>query len=191
MPRFTDPTIIAALSAGELWPAFFVTITFASTTAYLWSGIGSITWNGHTWTGIGSLMGLSTMEDGSTVEARGITITVSGLDPALLSDCMTEFQLGLPASVILGFYAAGALISTPIVSWSGRTDQPTIDIADQASIAINCENRLIDMNVAVDRRYTNQDQQMTWPGDLGFMFVDALQEMTFYFNGKPNNTNNI
>jgi hypothetical protein len=78
------------------------------------------------------------------------------------------------------------------VSWSGRTDIPEISYdGETATITIACENRLADSNIPVDRRYTNQDQQMTWPGDLCFQFVDGLQEMTLFIGGQANTTNNI
>lgn len=192
MPRAMSSGMLAALESAYLQPAVFVQMQFATATVYIWSGVGTISWNGHTWVGLGSLLSVTVMEDAATVEARGITVTLSGLDAGLLSDCLTEFQLGLPVSVCFGLYSGGSLIASPITSWAGRMDQPTIDVAgDTVTIAINCENRLLDMNVAVDRRYTNQDQQMTWPGDLCFQFVDGIQEMTLYWGQQANSTNNI
>jgi hypothetical protein len=97
--------------------------------------------------------------------------------------------------VYLGAFAPGgpsSLIANPIPIWTGRMDQPTLDISGTtSSISIACESRFIDMNVAVDRRYTNDDQQRDWPGDLGFMFVQAIQEMTLYWGTSPTSTNNI
>ena len=193
MPRpGVTTTVLAALQAPLVQPAIFVQVQFLSATAYLWSGVGSITWNGQTWTGLGSLLSLAAAEDAATVEARGMTIVLSGLDASLLSSAMGDFGLGLQAIVYFGMYSGGSLIPTPITTWSGRTDQPTVDIGgDTATISIGCENRLLDMNVAVDRRLTSQDQQMTWPGDLGLQFVDGLQEMTLYWGQVANSTNNI
>lgn len=184
--------MLAALQATDLQPALFVQLTFNGATVYLWTGTGSTSWNSQTWSGLGSLLSLAVAEDGATVEARGITITVSGLDPTLLPDCLSDFQLGLPAIVYLGFFSSGSLISSPITSWSGRMDLPTIDVSGEtATIAINCESRLLDMNIPVDRRYTQQDQQMTWPDDLGFQFVDSIQEFILAWGQSYNATNNI
>ena len=192
MPRTTSPTLLAALQARDLQPAIFVQIQFVSAIVRLWSGAGSVTWNGQTWIGIGSLLGVSVIEDAATVEARGISITLSGLDASLLAGALSYFKTGLPASVLFGAYSGGSLIATPIVSWSGRTDIPEISYdGETATITIACENRLADSNIPVDRRYTNQDQQMTWPGDLCFQFVDGLQEMTLFIGGQANTTNNI
>jgi hypothetical protein len=193
MPRPMSSAMLAALQQPVLRCALFAQISFTSATVYVWSGVGTITWNGQTWTGLGDLLGVAAVEDGTTVEARGISITLGGLDAALLADCQNEYRLGLPAAVYFGLFDAGSeLIATPITSWAGRTDRPEIEVdADKATITINCESRLIDMNAAVDRRVTHQDQQMNWPGDNGHMFVPGLQELTTFWGGYPQTGNNV
>jgi hypothetical protein len=186
MPRSMSSAMLTALQATELQPCFFVQVQFASTTVYLWSGRGTTTWNGQTWVGAGSLLGLTVMEEGSNVQARGITLSLSGLDSGILSDFLTEYQVGLPVTVYMGLYSGGALIASPIASWSGRVDQPAIDIGpDKVIISINCENRMMEMNVAVERRYTQDDQQLDNPGDLGFEFVPGLQLSFIYWGRTP------
>jgi hypothetical protein len=192
MPRAMSTAMLEALALSVIYPAIFVEATFVSGTVYLWSGVGPIIWNGQTWTGIGSLGSISTIDEGATVEAKGMVLTLSGIDPTLLPDVLTEFQLGAPVTVYLGLFNEGALIANPVASFSGRMDQPTIEVTGlEAKIGINCESRLIDMNTAVDRRYTPEDQQRDWPGDLGLNFVNAIQEMTLYWGTSPTSTNNI
>lgn len=192
MPRPMSSAMLTAIDARELAPAIFVEAFFSSGPVRLWTGFGPIVWNGFTWTGIGTLGSLSPIDDGATVEAKGITLTLSGIDPAMLTHVLGEFSLGQPVTIYLGLFNAGSLIANPITSWAGRMDQPTIDVAGStASISINCENRLADMNAAVDRRYTADDQQRDWPGDLGFTFVNAIQEMTLYWGTSPTSAGNI
>jgi hypothetical protein len=184
--------MLTAIQSSELQPAIFVTATFATGPIYVWTGYGPVTWNGQTWLGIGTLGNITMIEEGATVEAKGITISLSGIDPTLLSDVLTEFLLGAPVTVYVGLFVSGALVATPLVAWAGRMDQPTIDVsAETALISINCENRLIDMNVSVDRRYTSDDAQLFAPGDQGFNWVSGIQEVTVYWGAKPNNSNNI
>jgi len=187
--------MLAALSAPALRLAIFVQISFAASTEYLWSGVGSIVWNGHTWLGIGSTGKISVIEDSATIEAKGIVLTLSGIDPVLVADALQEIQLGAPVIVYLGLFDTSsppALIADPITAWSGRVDQPTFDVGGEAaSIALNCENRLLDMNISVERRYTHEDQQIDYPGDFGFQFVLGIQEITIYWGRLPSNPNNL
>jgi hypothetical protein len=101
--------------------------------------------------------------------------------------------VGLPAIVSLGLFdAAGALIADPVGCFVGQMDQPTLDVTGtSATISINCESRLIEMNVAVDRRYTNEDQQRDYPGDRGFEFVNSIQEAQIYWGRTPSSVNNL
>jgi len=192
MPRTTDSSLISALTAGSLQPAIFVMLTFSTGPQYIWSGIGSVTWNGHTWTGLGPLLQLSPISDAATVEPRGASVSLSGLDATLLPLAMADFVLGLPAAIYLGLGSGGTLIATPITSWAGRMDQCSIDVTGtDATITIALENRLLDLNISTERRLTNQDQQMTWPGDLGLAFVDGIQELTIYWGQSATTTNNI
>jgi hypothetical protein len=192
MPRNLSAGQLAATQSANLRPAFFVEAHFVSGPIYVWTGRGSIAWGGQTWLGVGTLGTISTIEEGASVDAKGINLTMSGIDSTLLTDVMTEFQVGLPVLVRLGLFDATlALIDDPVISWAGRMDQPTIDVDGQTcSISINCENRLVEMNVAVDRRYTNEDQQLDHPGDRGMEFVSSIQDVTIYWGRTPSNINN-
>lgn len=193
MPRpDATPAFIAAIQTQYVQPALFVQITFVNGPVNVWSGSGSITANGITYLGIGQFGGISNAEEGSTILARGITLTLSGIDSTLLSDTINEYRLGLPVSVYLGAFSAGALIVNPVLVWSGRTDQPTITVGgDTATISIACESRLVDMNVSVERRYTSADQQLDYPDDNGFNFVNSIQSIVLYWGRFPGNYNNF
>jgi hypothetical protein len=188
MPRpDLTPAMRDATGATVVMPAVFVQATFQSGVLYLWSGRGNITWNGQTWQGVGSLLKISTIEEKSTVAAAGIVVTLSGIDPTLLTNVLGEFLVTAPAKVFLGaFSSPGVLIANPVTIWAGTLDQPTIDVgADLASISINCESRLLEMNVSIERRYTDQDQQLDAPGDLAMSFVNSIQDQPVYWGQTP------
>lgn len=191
MPREMSSAMLAAIGGREIAVAIFVEATFANETVRVWTGHQSIDWNGHTWVGVGTMGSISPIGEDAAVEAKGVTLTFSGFDAGLLGDVMEQFVVGQPVTVYLGLFNAGVLIASPITSWAGRLDQATVDVGVEASISINCESRLLDMNVAVDRRYTADDQQRDWPGDLGFTFVNAIQEMTLYWGTAPTSAGNI
>src|SRR5580700_6848275 len=124
MPRVLSPAMTAALSSTCIKPILFVSIAFASETVYISSASGTTTWNGHDWLGLGRLLNIGLLEDAAVVEAKGISIRLSGLDPALLTDCLGDFKLGQPVNLYVGIFdGAGAIIADPLLSWSGLTDQ--------------------------------------------------------------------
>jgi hypothetical protein len=190
---------VTALQAPLLRPAYLVSMTFApsgsppSTTVNLWTGLGTLTWNGMTFNGVGNMGSVATVEEGSTVQARGTTLTLSGIDPTLLGDALTEVRQGLPVTIWFALFdSTPAIIANPVVAFQGRMDQPTITCdGATATIQINCESRLMDLNVPAQRRYTNEDQWRDFPGDRGFEYVNSVQEVTIYWGRTPNSTNNL
>jgi len=192
MPRPLTPAVVTAIESAYVKPAILVQITLLTGPLYIWNGVGPLSWSGATFQGVGQFGNISSIEEGSNVQARGITLTLSGFDPSLISDALNEYKQGLPVNVWLAFFdASGNVVPDPIGSWSGRTDQPIISVdGPTAILAITCENRLIDMNVAVSRRYTHMDQQIDFPGDLGMSYVDAIQQLTLYWGRAPHNHNN-
>ena len=198
MPRTTDATLLAAIASPYVQPALFVQLSFnvgsppTLTPVYMWSGVGNVTYLGQTWTGIGSFLGLAVIEDGLNVQARGTAVTLSGIDATLLGDALNEYQIGAPAAVYLGFYISGSLYPTPFTSWAGKMDQVTIDVSnEEATMVIALEGSLISMNTPTELRYTPEQIQARWPGDLGGAFIDGLQEITSLWQGVANNTNNV
>ena len=184
---------IAALEAPLLRPAYLVSMQFASSTVNAWTGKGTLTWNGTSFAGVGQMGEVALIEEGSTVQARGTTLTLTGIDVTLLGDALTYLRQGLPVTIWFALFdATPAIIGNPVIAFRGRMDQPTITVSGQtATIAINCESRLMDLNVPAQRRYTNEDQWRDFPGDRGFEFVNSVQEVTIYWGRTPNSSNNL
>src|ERR1041384_6659198 len=107
MPRSMSPEVLAAITSQMMRPALFVEANFTSGPAYLWSGVGTISWHGHDWLGVGPLGSISTVEEGSNVQARGIGLSLSGIDVNLLTGILSEFEVGLPVLVYLGVFESG------------------------------------------------------------------------------------
>jgi hypothetical protein len=61
------------------------------------------------------------------------------------------------------------------------------DTGETSVLTITAESRLIDMNRARERRFTDADQQQLYPGDLGLQYVAGLQDKEFPW-GRVDNT---
>lgn len=189
MSRQMSSGMLTAIQAGLLRPAVFVQAQFLTGTVFIWTGYGTITWNSQNWSGIGDLLSISTIEEGATVDARGILISLSGINNSLLADCLQEFQVGAPVVVYLGLFnnaSPPGLIDTPVVSWAGRMDQATVDVgADQAIISIAVESKLLLNNVGVDRRYSADDSAILGSQDLSFRFVTSFYGQSLTWGRSP------
>lgn len=168
----------AAANAAAVVPCIFYEGVYSSGTLRLWSGLGDYTWNSLTWTGAGNLLSISAITENSDVTAQNFTVSLSGPASALLSIALGDARQGLAGRIWLGFFdAAGALIVDPFKAFEGRLDVPTIvDEGEQATITVAYESRLIDLERSRARRYTDEDQQNDYPGDLGFEYVPMIQD---------------
>ena len=185
-------SLVAALGAeiqkAALKPIRFAEVEVSSGTVRVWSGVGTITWNSQTWTGIGSFGGISPITETSEARAEGLVLTLSGVDPTLLGYALTEIRHGKNAKVWLGAMDdAGDILADPFLSFAGKVDTAAIDEGGKTSqIQITVESRLIEMHRARDRRWTHEDQQIDYPGDLGFEYVAGLQELNLIWGrGTP------
>lgn len=181
MSRGLDVLIAAEIQKGTIRPVLLYEGEFATGTAYLWSGLGPLVWNGHTWTGVGVLGGVSSVEETAEVKAAGVTVSLSGIDSDTLSAALNAARQGAPGKIYLAFLdSAGALVGQPYPAFSGRLDVPTIDEGGETSaISFTYESRLADLERPRERRFTPDDQRIDYPDDKGLDYVPGLQDKTF------------
>jgi hypothetical protein len=169
--------MIDQLSAAYIRPVLFLQIQFSSGQGYVWSGIGTINWNGQQWIGVGTLGTISAIEESSEISAVDVTFSLAGIDNDLIAKALGEVRQGYPAKLWVGCLGDNDnVLIDPLQIYAGRVDVPTIEEgAATSTVSITVENRLIDLNRSRERRYTNQDQQIDHPGDLGFALIQFIQ----------------
>jgi len=179
MARDLNASLSSAIIEPVVAPVFFFKAQFDSGSVLAWSGYGDISWGGDTYLGIGDFGGVDKVDETSDVRANGVTLTLSGIPSQLLAIALTEPYQGRPCTLFLGALnlTSGAIIGTPYPLISGRMDVMTIEEgATTGTITLTVENRLIELFRTKERRYTHEDQQIDFPGDLGLEYVAGLQE---------------
>jgi len=130
----------------------------------LWTGFGDKDINSQTYTGTGNLLTIDGLEEASDLSARGTTLTLNGLDSAIVSYALTEQYQGRLVRIYWG-------VGTNTVEvFSGYMDKMTIqDSAETATISLTVESRLIALERANVRRYTREShagvRQRKWEND--------------------------
>jgi len=99
MPRNLDPTMAAALATNAICPFFMAVLVFKSTIQYVWTGVGTLNYQNQNYIGVGSAAQIGTIQSGTDVQAYGTTITLSGIDPVMLGECMTDMVPGAQATL--------------------------------------------------------------------------------------------
>ena len=193
--------MLAAIAEKTVTIAQFAQIAFADNTLYLWSGVGSIAPSGppanpaasfpygQTWTGLGWLAKLSAVPQTTKVQAQNITLSLSGIPASLLSEAIGQVRIAGTCTIWYGLFDTnGNLLADPVQVFFGALDVPSLtDSGDTSTISLTCENTLLSLNLAPNHRFDDPDQQLRFPGDLGFSFVQALGNIQLFW---PNPVNN-
>ncbi len=179
MTRSIDAGQIAAIGAPHFSGIAFVELDF--TTALRLSTLPyAYPWNGYTWVGAGNLGSISPVGENSDLQAQGVTLSLAGIDPSLISTALSEQYQGKGCQI---WFAPlnpdnGQLIGTPIRIFNGRIDTMNIEVGDTATITLTGESKLVDFFRARTARFNNADQQQRYPADLGLQYVDQMVEKT-------------
>jgi hypothetical protein len=176
--RNLDPNIALALKEGIIRPFFMAALQFKTSVQRVWSGVGNLTIDEQTFVGVGSFASVGAIKEGSDAAAYNTTVTLSGIDPVLLGESMSDVQPGLQALLWLGLMLeTGVVVGTPYQVFSGIIDAPSVHVGpDTVSITLNLESRMVDFQRASNRKYTSADQRLRYPKDSGFDFVPRLND---------------
>jgi hypothetical protein len=170
--------MLASLTSNRIVPGFLADIVFRSGEQHVWTGPCDLVWNGNAYRGVGVLGKIGGIVEGTTVSADGSSVSLSGIDPALLSESLSDVQLGAPATIWFALFdAALNVLGTPYPLFVGTVDQPVIQLGvEDLTITLKLENRLINLQRAGMRRYTAADQNLYYPDDTFFDWVDILND---------------
>lgn len=209
MSRNLPVDFVAGLEEPVVYPFFAVEIDFDSGPLYVWTGYGDLLFEGKTYLGAGQLINISSVEETTEIEAKGATITMTGIPSTFLSLALNEPYQGRECRIYFGLFFSGRELTTQsdvtittedlfefvteddtryfIEIFSGELDQMNIvEEANTATIAVTAENVLIKLERPVVRRFTSQDQKSRFPNDRGLEFVAGLQDKeVFWGKAKP------
>ena len=190
MARSITTAFNNAVTSQVVRPILACELEFSTGTLRFWNGYGDLVMtaggSSNTFTGLGDLMNVSAISESDQVEAVGAQLSLTGIKSSLISAALSANYTNRNASIFLGLFDTNkAVIADVYTLFKGKMDIMKIDEGPEtATIALNLENRLIVLDRAKERRYTHEDQQLSFAGDLGFEFVPDLQDKEIIWGKK-------
>lgn len=212
MSRDISTTVRDALDDEVIYPFFAIEMLFdGDQVLRLWTGQGTLTYNGLDWYGTGNLLTFNTIEETSEIAAKGATVTLSGVPSEVISLALTEPYQGRKANIYFGmftyvdqysvdqyepdlildfssdYYAVSQegdayVMQTLTQIFSGYMDQMNIEEgSDTSTVTLTIENKLIDLEKPRTARFTSSWQKYIFPNDLGLDFVEDLQDKEIFW----------
>ena len=190
MARSITTAFKNAIKSSVVRPLLAVELEFSTGTLRFWNGYGDLTMtaggSSNTFTGLGDLMGVSAIAESDQIEAIGASLSLTGIKSSFISTALTGNYTNRNASIFLGVFDSNkSVISDVYTLFKGKMDIMKIDEGpESATITLNLENRLIVLDRPINRRFTHEDQQERFSGDLGFEFVPDLQDKEIIWGKK-------
>ena len=173
-----DSAITNRLGADHQELFFAIKAEFDTDDILIWTGNDDLVINSETYTGAGALLSISSIEDTLDLKPTGISISLSGMDSDVLNMALTENYQNRDISVFMGFLMGGSNeVAGVLKVFAGRMMSLSIDDEiDGATVGIEAENRLIDLERPSNLRYTAESQKFIDSTDTSLNRVQQLQD---------------
>ncbi|MFZ9883962.1 MAG: hypothetical protein ACO3ON_00700 [Ilumatobacteraceae bacterium] len=187
MTRWVSNTNQTEAAKASLYIITMAKLEFTSGTVYVHDAVGTLTYDGNNYLGVGQFGSFDIVDENIETVARGIKVTLSGVDASLVPIVMTEVYQGRNATFYVGFLDANMqFVADPEEVWSGRMDTMSIDLGEKtAVISLSCEYRL--RKEPVLARYTDEDQRLAFAGDSFFNLTQFIPRYKATWGDKPTN----
>jgi len=205
--RDISQSTIDSLDDDVLYPFFAVEMLFdGNQTLRLWTGYGTLVYQGQEWYGTGSMLQIDSVEETTEIAARGASLTLSGIPQSVLSLALSEPYQGRQANIYFGNFTKGIILQensdyillengNRIALEAGRTnlsqifagymDQMNIEeTADTCTVQLTLENKLVDLERPRVARFTSAYQKSLYSNDKGLEFVESLQDKEIVWGRK-------
>ena len=200
MSRDLSTALSSSLEDNVVYPFFAIELQFDSpNTLRLWTGYGTLVFEGVSYYGTGELLGISTVEETIEMAAKGATLTLSAVPSEVISLALQEPYQGRVCKIYFGMFSTDTLLQEDGTSYillqdgakirlesqetgltevfTGYMNQMSIEEGPETStIQLSVENKLVDLERPRVARYTSAYQKNKFAGDLGLDFVESLQD---------------
>lgn len=167
----------ANITADHVTSIVLVTLDLDSGVQYLTDAPHDIDWNGHTWS---SLFGIGTVSEITETDSEipNLVFTISGVPQSLIALALTEHVQGRACEVLLATLSGTTLSVDPDV-WKGALDVMTIQRnGGEATITVTAEHPLARWDQPNLLRFSHEDQQRLYPGDMFFEYAEKMADAT-------------
>ena len=171
-----------AITSKVVRPIMAVELDFSDGEFKMWNGYGNLTMtaggSSKTFTGQGDLLGITDIEESSTLSMSGVTLTLAGIKSSLISTALSASYTNRNGAIYFGLFDASKNIIADVYTiFKGKMDVLNIQEGSVTTvITLKLESRLITFEKPANRMYTLEDQKVDFSSDIGFEFIPDLQD---------------
>ena len=181
-----------AIEGAVVKPIIGIELEFSDGTLRFWNGYGNLTMtaggSSKVFAGAGDMLGVSEIEESSTLSMSGVTLTLAGIKSSIIATALGANYTNRKGAIYLGLFdTSNNVIADVYTIFKGNMDVMNIqEGADTCLITLKLESRLITFEKSSNRMYTLEDQKIDFPNDIGFEFIPDLQDKEITWGKKTN-----
>lgn len=173
-------------------PIMFARMSFSSGVQRMHTEIGPRTaihpiHGSESYQGIGDFGGMaSDIKESISVAPESIKLAITGVDSAFIDIALDDDYYRRDIELMFGFDdEAGVLLDDPVIIWSGFMDKADINLgAGIGALMLSCESRATNLKGASDLRFTDEDLQAAFTGDLGGEYIFRMADLQIKWGGE-------
>lgn len=183
MSRDISATNLTEINAAHLYEVLLVKLEF-DTPVYCHSGIGTITYGGNDYLGVGQFGSVSGARESENLTPSPLTLTLSGVDSSLITEALDSGNYGDAVTIFSGYRQDdGTLVDDPFIIWKGSLEYTSISQGESNAAAITLQHDLAVLDESDGGRFTDEDQQTRFSGDLGLEYVADMNGLRLIWGG--------
>lgn len=179
--RSVPAGIATALAQPVIEPWLAVELGFDAGYLRLWTGIGDRTIDGQTYLGVGAILAIGGLEEVADLSARQVTVQFQGIDRAITALALSSPYQRRPARILFGVMGESAHVEV----WSGQMNRlTTVDDGERVDVSLELDSRLVELQRARLKLYTEATQKARNPTDTFFDYTAKLIDQDVVW-GRP------
>lgn len=145
----------------------------------LWSGIGTLQWNGQDWIGAGYLGEITTAARTTELRIDEVRLTLSGVAPHALAEVTMEIRNRTARTWLAAIGPSHKVVGTPLLLDEILLDYATESLAEngQASITLVGQAGFWTLERSTENVWSREDAVLRWGQgvETGFDYITSLR----------------
>ena len=184
MARELPADVVTQLDSDHVYAIYMAKLEFEAP-VYVHTGIGNVTYDGDEYLGVGTFGGIDGVRESELLGPSSIRLTLSGIDPNMIAEALDAGRYDDRMTVWQALRQDdGTLIDDPYTFWRGRFEYANITVGEDNTITIIGQHDLAILDKKDGRRFSDEDQQAAYAGDLLFEYIAEQENVTYKWGGR-------
>ena len=152
---------------------------------YAHTGIGEIVYDGNTYVGVGEFGSIGESRESENIGPMQMDISLAAPNGTYMGEALEAGTYGDAITLYAAYRdSAGGIVEDPWVIWSGWYEFATVRLGDSNVVTISGQHDLSVLNEIDGSRFTDEDQQARFTGDVAFEHIHRMATTKLLWGGR-------